>query len=388
MMRVLTVNVGSSSVKLRVVGEDGRVTAEGSPTREAIEDPEALSSLLERVGPFDAVGHRLVHGGSRLTESVVVDPAVRAALDELVPLAPLHLPPALAALDALARLRPELPAVACFDTAFHATLPEEAVAYALPQHWVARWGLRRFGFHGLSCSWAWARTAEQLGWAPGEGRAVICHLGAGASATAVAGGRSLDTTMGFTPLEGLVMATRAGDVDPGLVVWLLEQGLEVSVLSDGLEHRSGLAGLWRDPDGDLRSLLAARREGDAGAARAMGVYTHRLRAKVAAMAAATGGLDALVFTGGVGEHAPEVRAETCAGLAFLGVALDDALNQAEAETEAARDLSAPGAPEAVRDLSAPSALVRTLVVPAREDAVIAAECRRLLARPPGGRAHP
>jgi acetate kinase len=375
-MRVLTVNTGSSSVKLRVVEADGCVGAEASHPGEAAGDPAVLADFLDSAGPLDAVGHRLVHGGSRFAESVVVDEEVRAALGTRVALAPLHLPPALAALDALVRLRPGLPVVACFDTAFHASLPEAASGYALPREWVERWGLRRFGFHGLSCSWAWARTAERLGWGPGEGRAVLCHLGAGASATAVVGGRSLDTTMGLTPLEGLVMATRPGDVDPGLLLWLLGHGVGLAALDAGLQYRSGLAALWRGPDGDLRAVLEARRAGDAQAARAMATYTHRLRAKVAAMAAASGGIDALVFTGGVGEHASEVRAEACAGLAFLGVELDADANRL------------PVGPAPITDLSTPGAAVRVLVVPAREDAVIAAECRRLLGRARGERPSP
>jgi acetate kinase len=239
---------------------------------------------------------------------VVVDEHVEAALRDLTALAPLHQPKSLAALDAVRRALPNVPEVACFDTAFHATLPPEAATYALPRAWRERYGVRRYGFHGLSHAYA-ARAA-------GDARRVVtCHLGAGASLCAVLDGRSVDTTMGFTPLEGLVMATRSGSVDPGLLLWLLRhEGISSEEMADALEHESGLLGIAGTAD--MRELLARN---DPDAQLALGVYIHRLRAGIAAMVASLGGLDALVFTGGVGERAARVRELACAGLEHLGV---------------------------------------------------------------------
>jgi acetate kinase len=236
-----------------------------------------------------------------------------------------------------------VPAVACFDTAFHATLPEAASTYALPAEWRERWRIRRYGFHGLSHAWAASRA--------GGGRVVTCHLGAGASLAAVHDGRCVDTTMGFTPLEGLVMATRSGSVDPGLLLWLLEQtGLAERELAHALEHESGVLALAGTAD--MREVVAR-------GGLALDVYLHRLRAHIAAMTAALGGLDTLVFTGGVGEHSPEVRAGAADGLAFLGVAVDPHRNARGDE-----------------DIGA--GLVRVMVVEAREDVEIARGVRRVL----------
>jgi acetate kinase len=300
----------------------------------------------------DAVGHRVVHGGARFREAVLVDDGVVAALAELSELAPLHQPAALAGIAAVGRALADVPAVACFDTAFHATLPPAAATYALPREWRERFGLRRFGFHGLSHAYASRRAAAA--------RVVRCHLGAGASLAAVSDGVCVDTTMGFTPIEGLVMATRSGSVDPGLVLWLLRHGLDVDALEQGLDRAGGLKGL--SGEGDMRALLA---RDDADARLALGVYVHRLRAAIAAMAAALGGLDALVFTGGVGEHAPEIRARAADGLGFLGVALDE---QANARATGDAEIGAPGA------------VVRAIVVTAREDLEVARGVRQLLGR--------
>jgi acetate kinase len=249
-----------------------------------------------------------------------IDDAVRARLEELTELAPLHQPRALAAIDAIAAQLPDVPVAACFDTAFHATLPEAAATYALPPEWPRR----RFGFHGLSHAYAARRAAELLDREPAELRLVSCHLGAGASLAAIAGGRSVDTTMGFTPMDGLVMATRPGSVDPGLLLWLIQRrGVSPQDLERSLERRSGLTGLAGT--GDMRELLE---RDDADARLALDVYLHRLRAGIAAMAAAMGGLDALAFTGGVGEHAPAVRASAVDGLGFLGITVDPERNAA------------------------------------------------------------
>ena len=370
-MRILVVNAGSQSVKLGVIGDGDQLLAArnlGPP-----DDSMAgqLGDFLEQVGEVDVAGHRVVHGGHLFSSPVLVDSAQRTSLAALNDLAPLHNPPALSAIDTFARLRPRTPSVACFDTAFHAHLPDEAAAYALPSQWVARWGIRRFGFHGLSCAWA-ARRAERLLDRPIERlRLVVCHLGGGASATAISSGRSVDTTMGFTPLEGLVMATRPGDVDPGALLWAMRHGLSAPDAEHALEHHSGLLGLSGGRSSDMKQLLTARIHGDTAADLAVRVYLHRLRAKIASMAAAASGVDAIIFTGGVGEHSPEIRAETARGLAWLGVTIDHALNLAVSATD--------------RDISTPTSAIRTLVVPAREDLQIAHECRQLLARhsPPG-----
>ena len=359
-MRILVVNVGSSSVKLRVLDDGDRVVS--SSDLPAVDDlgSSVIAAALGDLGPVDAVGHRIVHGGPRFTAPTLVDDTVRDELGALCALAPLHQPPALSVLDALRRHLPGVPHVACFDTAFHAGLPAEASTYALPEEWNRTYGLRRYGFHGLSHAYAARRAGELLPAAsPKELRVVTCHLGAGASLAAVRGGRSMDTTMGFTPLEGLVMATRAGSVDPGLVLWLqTNAGLSPEELNDGLEHRSGIAGLTGSPD--MALLIAHARQAEPRATLALGVYLHRLRAGIAAMAASLGGLHALVFTGGVGEGAPAVRAGAVGGLGFLDIALDERANSS-------------AVPDC--DVSAPGAGVRTFVVHAREDLEIAAGVR-------------
>jgi acetate kinase len=364
-VRVLVVNAGSTSVKLRMVEPDHSVSHRldlGPPAGQA--DP-GLARFLGSVGEVDAVGHRVVHGGPDFTGPVIVDGEVRRALDATLELAPLHNPPALHALDQVRRAIPGPPVVACFDTAFHRTLPAEAREYALPAEWVQRWGIRRYGFHGLSCEWALIRSARLLGRPREDLKLVVCHLGGGASVTAIAHGRSMDTTMGFTPTEGLVMASRSGDVDPGALAWLVGRGLAADELTQGLEKRSGLLGLTGGRTGDMQVLLQDRSGGDPVAAGAVAVYLHRLRAKIAGAAAGAGGIDALVFTGGVGEHSAAIRAEACDGLTWMGVAIDPAGNAAAGSTDT--------------DIAAPAAAVRVLVIPAREELVVADQCRRLLA---------
>jgi acetate kinase len=363
-MRVLTVNAGSSSLKLALIGEqDETIEARELDAPGARVDPDQLREALgSPLGQADAIGHRIVHGGRRFHTAVRIDEEVEGALRELSDLAPLHQPKSLAALDAVSEALPEVPAVACFDTAFHATLPDAAATYALPAEWRERWELRRYGFHGLSHAWVARRAPQILDADARELRIVSCHLGAGASLCAIAGGASLDTTMGFTPLEGLVMATRSGSLDPGMLLWLMErEGLSATELTEALEHRSGLLGLAGSAD--MRVILERVDAGDESASLALAVYLHRLRGAVAAMAAALGGLDALVFTGGVGERAAAVRAAAAAGLAFLGVALDPVRNEhAHGDTE----------------IGAAGAAVRTLVLAAREDLEIALQVRALL----------
>ncbi|HET6864308.1 MAG TPA: acetate/propionate family kinase, partial [Solirubrobacteraceae bacterium] len=352
-MRVLVVNAGSSSVKLSVIGDDNATLAarELAAPQATIDQGELRAAIADGLGAVDAVGHRIVHGGERFREPVPIDGEVESGLRELVALAPLHQPKSLAALDAVTSALPGLPAVACFDTAFHATLPPAAHTYALPVAWRRRWGLRRYGFHGLSHAWVARRAAEMLGADDRDLRIVSCHLGAGASLCAIRGGRSLDTTMGFTPLEGLVMATRSGSVDPGLLLWLIERtGMAEFELARALEHESGLLGLAGAAD--MRVILARAGDGDETARLALDVYLHRLRAGIASMTAALGGLDTLVFTGGVGEHQPDIRAAAARGMGFLGVAIDDRLNADHVADD--RDVTGAGAP------------ARVLVIQARE----------------------
>jgi len=371
-VRILVVNAGSSSLKLRVLGPDDAVeAARDFPAPAGRLDEGAVEEALGSFGPLGAVGHRIVHGGTRFQAPVRIDDRVVAGLEALVDLAPLHLPKSLAALRLVDRLLPDVAAVACFDTAFHAGLPPAAATYALPREWRERWDLRRFGFHGLSHAYASRRAAELADRQPGDGfRVVTCHLGAGASLAAVLDGRSIDTTMGFTPLEGLVMATRAGSVDPGLVLWLEEHvRMPPAELAATLENRAGLLGLAGTAD--MVAVLAGAEAGLPDHRLALDVYLHRLRASIAAMTAALGGLDALVFTGGVGERSPAIRAGAAAGLAYLGVALDPATNAA---TDAAGAVAADD-----REIGAPGAAVRSFVVASREDLEIARQVRSVLA---------
>jgi len=358
------VNAGSSSLKLRVL-DDGDETVGGADLPAPREDTDSgdIAGAIASFGPLDAVGHRIVHGGDDFRGPVLIDDGVERRLQALSSLAPLHQPKSLAALDAVRRVLPDLPAVACFDTAFHAEMPAAAATYALPPEWRRRWNLRRYGFHGLSHAYASRKARELLALARDGSRIVTCHLGAGASLAAVENGRSADTTMGFTPLDGLVMATRSGSIDPGLVLWLEEHaGMPPAALAATLERRSGLFGLAGTAD--MREILARERGGDRDAVLAVAVFLHHLRASIAAMAAAMNGLDALVFTGGVGENSAEIRARAAAGLRFLGIEID-----ADGNEGGAGD----------REIGAPGAAVRSLVVAAREDLEIAHEVRQVLA---------
>jgi acetate kinase len=366
-MRILVVNAGSSSLKLRLLdGRDELLHAANLPADASGFDDAALAATLAEWPRPDLTAHRIVHGGTEFSGAVRIDDQVARRLRELTALAPLHQSKSLEGLDAVHAALPDVPAVACFDTAFHSTIPPAAATYAVPAEWRQRYGVRRFGFHGLSHAYAAARAGEL---ATGGSRVVTCHLGAGASLCAVLDGRSVDTTMGFTPLEGLVMATRSGDVDPGLVLWLEEhERLSPHEVATALEERSGLFALAGTAD--MREVLSRVDEGDAAATLALEVYVHRLVRGVAAMAAALGGLDVLVFTGGVGEHAPAVRAAAARGLAWIGVRMDENRN-ANVDADA--------------EITGEKAQVRTFVVTAREDLQIARETRQLIADPKGVR---
>jgi acetate kinase len=296
-----------------------------------------------------------VHGGARFRDPVLIDERVRGEIEALTPLAPLHNAPALEAIEQAQRTLPSVPHVAVFDTAFHARLPPEAATYAVPLRWAEEWGVRRYGFHGLSVRWAAERVRAR--------RLVVCHLGGGCSVTAVRDGDSIDTTMGFSPLEGVPMTTRSGSLDPGAILYLLrERLLSLEELDQALEHHAGLKGL-SGGSGDIRELEAAEAAGDKRAILALAVYVHRIAAAVASMTASLGGLDALVFTAGVGEHSSPIRRRVCERLGFLGLQLDHDANAAAV---------------ADADIGAAGSSVRIVVVAAREDVVIARDVRALL----------
>jgi acetate kinase len=380
-VRVLVVNAGSSSLKLRLLsGADAIERSADLPAGPGGFETSRLTEIFSNGWPApDVVGHRVVHGGMTFTGPVLINDAVRKQLQDLTDLAPLHQPKSLAGLDAVTAHLPGVPAVASFDTAFHTTIPPAAATYAVPREWRERYAIRRYGFHGLSHAYCSQRAAQMLGRPLAGLRIITCHLGAGASLAAVLDGRSVDTTMGFTPLEGLVMATRSGTVDPGLVLWLEEhEHLPPHEVATVLEQRSGLTALAGT--GDMREVEAAAGRGDPDARLAIDVYTHRLAGGIAAMSAATGGADVLAFTGGVGENSAVVRRRAAERLAFLGVAIDAQLNDTQlngaAHDGAAHDGAARDSPD--RDITAAGAAVRTLVIAAREDLQIAREARRLL----------
>jgi acetate kinase len=374
-VRVLVVNAGSSSLKLALLDDDdGTLASEDLRRTEDLDVGDALERFLDRSPPADAVGHRVVHGGAEFVEPLVVDTSSDERLARLADLAPLHNPPALAAIHELRVRRPGLVQVACFDTSFHVTLPVKAATYALPRRWRRDLGIRRFGFHGFSHAWASVRAAELLGRPLSSTRLVTAHVGAGASLAAVSGGRSVDTTMGFTPVAGVVMATRPGDVDPGALLWAMRHGIGVAEAEDDLERRSGLLGLT-GRTADLREVIDRADRGDASCAAAYDVYVYRLQKEVGSMVVALGGLDALVFTGGAGEGSARLRADVCAGLGVVGV------------PALAVDPSA-GAPTTDRVVSAAGASPAVVVVRAREDIVIARAVRRVLGSSPASRPGP
>jgi len=338
---VLVVNAGSTSLKLSVVDEAGA--------------SRTLASLGDAPADVVAVGHRVVHGGPHFRAPVLLDDGTLAELRALVDLAPLHNAPALTAIDEARRALPALPQVAVFDTEFHATLPDEASTYALPERWRTQWHVRRYGFHGLSVQWA----SEQV---PVD-RLAVCHLGGGCSVSAVLRGRSVDTTMGFSPLEGVAMATRSGSLDPAAIIYLLRRGAgSLDEIEQTLERESGLLGL----SGLSAGVDDLERSAEPAARRALDVYCYRIAGAIGAMSVALGGLDAIVFSGGVGEGSALVRASVCERLGFLGVQLCEQRNAA----------ATPDAEVAHED-----SRVRVVVVRAREDVVAARAVRGLLSRP-------
>ncbi len=386
---VLVLNSGSSSVKFalvaagtgeRVLGgladEVGtpdavlRIRRPGGDATEPLPDgsrPAVIARILDRVAGQDLIGagHRVVHGGERFSDSVLVDDDVIAAIRSFAPLAPLQNPADLAGIEAIRAARPELPQVAVFDTAFHQTMPASAYRYAVPGEWYTRYGVRRYGFHGTSHRFVSERAAVQLGRPLDQLRLVTAHLGNGCSAAAIRDGVSVDTTMGLTPLEGLVMGTRSGDVDPGVFAYLAEQtGRSAAELTETLNTRSGLLGL-SGTSNDMRHVQDAAARGDERARLALDVFVHRLAKAVAGLVTSLDRLDALVFTGGIGENSVIVRGLVLARLGFLGLAEDPEANAAHGQSTAGR-ISRPGP-------------VQALVIPTDEELMIARDTARLIA---------
>ncbi|MEV0389249.1 acetate kinase [Nonomuraea sp. NPDC050643] len=379
---ILVLNTGSSSIKYELVDphthlrsakglverigeEQGRLTHRHGDKPPYVRDRpfpghgEGLDAMLEAfaaVGPEPApiaVGHRVVHGGTRFTEAVFIDDEVIAAIEELTPLAPLHNPVNLTGIRLARKVFPEVPQVAVFDTAFHRTLPPEAYTYAVPRDWRERLGVRRFGFHGTSCAYVSRRAAAVLGRDLAELDLIVLHLGNGASATAIRGGRSVDTSMGMTPLEGLVMGTRSGDVDPALAGYLARaEALDARQVEHALTHQGGLLALTGTSD-----MRAVRARDDDEATLALEIYARRIRKYVGAYYALLGRVDAIVFTGGVGEHDAATRAASLSGLDRLGIAVDPAHNETESTGE--------------RVVSPSGAEVPVLVIPTDEEQEIA-----------------
>ena len=394
-MKVLLFNAGSSSLKATLVeASDGIEIASGSADwagfvtryryagrdnkehseevpwkghakavqRFLLDLTQVIPAALPDLKSLGAVGHRVVHGGP-FTSSVRITPEVRSRITALAGLAPLHNPPSLEALAAAETELPGIPQVAVFDTAFHSTLPPHAWTYPIPDSWTHDWGIRRFGFHGLSHAYCARRAAELLGRPIAELRLVICHLGHGCSAAAVNAGRCIDTTMGFTPLDGLMMATRSGSIDPSIVLYVQERyGLTASQVEKALNRESGLLGV-SGVSADMRQVLAAAQAGQERAQLALAIYAHRVRQAIGALTVTMGGIDALVFTAGVGEHAAEVRGSICAGLECLGLELD-------------RNANAGCQPDA--DIAQQSSRGRILVIATREDVTMLREVIQVL----------
>lgn len=329
-MRVLVLNAGSSSLKASVIDDGATVTRTavgwGADASRAPDRGAGIQAVLEAAGEagvapgsIDAVGHRIVHGGSRFTSPTLVDSGVLDELDAMGELAPLHNAVAVETIRGAVGILPGVPQVACFDTSFHAGMPETVARYPVPDAWHDAWGIRRFGFHGLSVEWAVERAAALLGRRPAELELVVAHLGSGCSVTAVSAGRSVWNSMGYTPLEGLMMGTRSGSLDPGIVIHLLRSGrLDLDGLADALDHQSGLSGV-SGLGADVPELERAADRGDPRAGLALAMFVDRAAAGIAAAATALPNLDGLVFSGGIGEHAGRLRAAIVVRLGVLGV---------------------------------------------------------------------
>jgi acetate kinase len=375
-MKIFVVNSGSSSIKYQLVDLDtgeatvsGLIERIGEPGGEADDHHEGMRQVLDHLGTdhsFGAVGHRVVHGGPRFTEATLITDEVEREIDELSALAPLHNPANVLGIRAARAALPDVPHVAIFDTAFHQTLPADAYTYAIDAETAEKYQIRRYGFHGTSHQYVSEQAAVFLDRPLESLKTIVLHLGNGASVTAVDGGRSVDTSMGLTPLEGLVMGTRSGDIDPGVIFHLSRvAGMSIDEIDVLLNRRSGLLGLTGT--GDMRDVQEAAALGDEAALAALAVWRHRIRHYIGAYIATLGGLDALVFTAGIGENNALLRRRALAGLEFLGIQIDDDRN--ELQSKAARLISPDGASVAV------------LVIPTNEELEIAREAAAF-AQPP------
>ncbi|MET4004409.1 acetate kinase [Arthrobacter sp. UYCu511] len=367
-MRVLVINSGSSSLKYQVRDTDtNEVAANGLIDRigEGAGGPADHGEAMDQVAaaledelaqrPLDAVGHRVVHGGERFSEPVLINNEITRSIERLNPLAPLHNPANVLGIRAIAAKWPHMPQVAVFDTAFHRTLPEHAWRYAIPDELYRQYGIRRYGFHGTSHQFVTGRAAELLGVPVHAFNAVVAHLGNGVSLTAIQGGASIDTSMGFTPLEGLVMGTRSGDVDPSILIFLQRQGMSAQDIDTMLNKESGLKALFGD--NDMRAIVDAANAGNARATLALEIASYRLAKYIGGYHVAVGGAQALVFTAGIGENSADFRALVVSRLSALGVKLDGAANLVRSREP--------------RVVSAPDSLIPVLVVPTDEEQAIA-----------------
>ncbi len=327
-MRVLVINTGSSSVKYQLIEAETGRRVDGGALEEVTDRREALERVVAALAgaTVDAVGHRVVHGGEAFSSPTIIDDTVIGLLRSLTPLAPLHNPANVEGIEVARRLWPDVDHVAVFDTAFHETLPPRAHRYAVPTSWYTDHGVRRYGFHGTSHAFVATEAAKVLGRPLAELDLITAHLGNGASMTAVSGGRSVETSMGLSPLEGLVMGSRSGDVDPTVIAHVAAvTGRTIEDVADDLSRVSGLVGLCGDSD--MRAITMRAERGDPDAVLALDVFTHRVKKYVGAYLAVLGRCDALVFTGGIGEHSAVVRSEVCAGLGGLGFHVDEHRNQ-------------------------------------------------------------
>jgi len=395
-MKILVINCGSSSIKYKLIDINGKeeVLAQGNLQRigernclqlhflgdkkieiegKIANHKQGLNQLLhiitdkdkgilEDISQISAIGHRVVHGGEKFFQPSLIDEGIVDAIRELIPLAPLHNPPNLAGIEAARSLLPQTPQVAVFDTAFHQSLPRKAFLYGLPYEYYKKYGIRKYGFHGTSHEYVCQKTSTLMNIPLEKSRIITCHLGNGCSITAIQGGKSIDTSMGFTPLEGLVMGTRCGDMDPALVLWLLEQvGLSSTELEDILNTKSGLLGI-SGISNDVRDLQKAEQAGNPLAKLALDIFVYRVKKYIGAYSAILSGLDSLVFTGGIGENELEIRRRICNGLQFLGIDLDEEKNN-EPDTQV---------------ISKDSSSVKILVIPTDEEIMIARETEKII----------
>ncbi len=393
-MKVLVINAGSSSLKYQLInmddqsvmakglceriGIDGKLKHEKDGEKFEIELPlkdhsDAINAVLnsltdEKMGviasmeEINAIGHRVVHGGEKFNGSCVITEAVMNALDECIELAPLHNPPNIVGIEACKKILPDVPQVGVFDTAFHQSMPEKAYIYALPYEFYKEYGIRRYGFHGTSHKYVSMKAAEYLGKNPEDLKIITCHLGNGSSITAVNGGKSVDTTMGLTPLAGVAMGTRSGDLDPAIVEFIAnKRNISISEVLTILNKESGVYGI-SGKSSDFRDLTAGKDEGDMRCALALDIFEYGVKKYIGAYAAAMGGVDAVVFTAGIGENDAKMRADIVSGLEFMGIEIDNAKNSTRGTV----------------DITKEGAKVKTLVIPTNEELMIALETQKLI----------